>query len=75
MTNNIRIDDQLLSKTQLTIIYSTLKGWVLIDGDLECSRASTNGTWIYLDRPHKLQNNSQIKLSHTLFGVSLGGNI
>jgi hypothetical protein len=41
----VHLDDHLLSKIQATIFYSTQEGWVLIDGDIENQRPSTNGTW------------------------------
>lgn len=41
----VHLDDNLLSKIQATIFYSTQEGWILIDGDIENQRPSTNGTW------------------------------
>ncbi len=42
---DVQIDDSLLSKVQATIIYKPDEGWILIDGDLDSKRKSTNGTW------------------------------
>lgn len=39
------IDDVLISKKQATVFYSQIKGWMLVDGDLQTQRPSTNGTW------------------------------
>lgn len=39
----IQIEDSLISKVQSTIYHSP-EGWILVDGDLENDRLSTNGT-------------------------------
>lgn len=40
----VSIDDVMISNKQSTIFFS-LKGWMLVDGDLSVQRPSTNGTW------------------------------
>ncbi|CAG9329995.1 unnamed protein product [Blepharisma stoltei] len=66
----IQIEDSLISKVQCTIYYS-LEGWILVDGDLENDRTSTNGTWLYLNENHELSNGMMFKSNHTLFQVSI----
>lgn len=41
----IILTDHLVSSHQLTIFYTSPKGWVLVDGDLSNHHPSTNGTW------------------------------
>jgi hypothetical protein len=42
---DVQIQDNLLSKRQVSMIFSLSDGWLLVDGDLETRRPSTNGTW------------------------------
>ena len=51
---DILIDDKLLSKIQVSIFYEMGKGWWIVDGDLNRGKASTNGTWLYLNTETKL---------------------
>jgi hypothetical protein len=45
---DIRIDDELLSKMQASIYFNVdTRDWVLQDGYM--GKASTNGTWLYLN--------------------------
>jgi hypothetical protein len=42
---DVQIQDNLLSKRQASLIFSMTDGWLMVDGDLENRRPSTNGTW------------------------------
>lgn len=42
---DVQIQDNLLSKKQTSLVFSLTDGWLLVDGDLETRRPSTNGTW------------------------------
>jgi len=51
---DIRIEDELLSKMQATVVYDSKIGmWVIIDG-FE-GKPSTNGTWLYLNEEIKIK--------------------
>jgi hypothetical protein len=43
--------------------------WIIVDGNGE--KASTNGTWIFVDEPYVVQNNMLFKAGQTLFKVNL----
>lgn len=42
---DVQIQDNLLSKKQTSLVFSITDGWLLVDGDIETRRPSTNGTW------------------------------
>lgn len=65
---DIAIEDLLLSKLQCTIKMINSK-WFIFDGDGE--NFSTNGTWIYLVDPWKIENIVFFKANHTLFQLNL----
>jgi hypothetical protein len=67
----IPIDDGLISKVQFTIYYDRESGWVLIDGDMDHQRPSTNGTWVYLSDEYEIYNGMVFKVSSTLFQAML----
>ena len=57
---DIRIDDELLSKMQATVVYDVKLGmWVIIDG-FE-GKQSTNGTWLYLNEEVKIKSGMLFK--------------
>jgi len=66
----IQIEDSLISKVQATLYFSEL-GWVLVDGEYEANRSSTNGTWLYLNESYEMYNDMVFKSNHTLFQVSI----
>ncbi|CAG9322184.1 unnamed protein product [Blepharisma stoltei] len=68
---NVFIDDNLISKKQATIFYSQKKGWMLVDGDLQTQRPSTNGTWLYLNDDLELKEGMELKAFQTLFKVNI----
>ncbi|CAG9328794.1 unnamed protein product [Blepharisma stoltei] len=68
---NVCIDDALISKKQATVFYSQIKGWMLVDGDLQTQRPSTNGTWLYLNEDVELRDGMEIKAFQTLFQVNI----
>lgn len=68
-TCDISIDDMMLSKVQCRIEYDNkMQCFVLFDGD--GSKESTNGTWIYILHPAKIENNFLFKAEHTLFHIA-----
>lgn len=57
---DIRLNDKLLSKKQASIEFDAAKSaWMLIDGIN--NKASTNGTWIYLNENHKIHQGMVFK--------------
>ena len=67
----VPIEDGLISKVQLTVRYEANSGWVLVDGDLDHQRASTNGTWVYLSDEYEVYNGLVFKVNSTLFQAML----
>lgn len=67
----VPIEDGLISKVQLTIRYEGESGWVLVDGDLDHQRGSTNGTWVYLSDEYEVYNGMVFKVNSTLFQAML----
>lgn len=70
---DIRINDKLLSKTQchVRLFYETESKyrWMLHDG---CGgKASTNGTWLYINEDMKIYDGMVFKANQTIFSVSL----
>ena len=59
----------MLSKVQCTIFYTSVSGWMLVDGDLSHSRASTNGTWMYLNEDFEIYHGMIFKTNQSLFEV------
>lgn len=39
------VEDCLVSSHQVTVFFSRVKGWMIVDGDLGQQKPSTNGTW------------------------------
>ena len=65
---DIRIEDQLISKTQSTIRYDEHK-WILEDG--RDGKESTNGTWFYLNQEHEIQDGMVFKQNQSFFTTTL----
>jgi hypothetical protein len=60
---DIKLDDTNLSRYQTEVIYKNK--WTLNDG---CAgKRSTNGTWLFVDKPFILQNDTVFKAGKTLF--------
>ena len=70
----VRIEDNLLSKIQCTIFYNHSGGWTLVDGDLQIHKASTNGTWLYINEDLELFDGMIFKSCKTLFQATLVSN-
>jgi len=68
---DVQIQDNLLSKKQASLVFSLSDGWLLVDGDIETRRPSTNGTWMYLNEPYELKDGTLFKASQTLFRTTL----
>jgi len=50
---DIRIDDELLSKTQAHVYFDKNENaWVIMDGYQ--GKPSTNGTWLYVNEEHQI---------------------
>ena len=65
---DIRINDKLLSKNQAHIVFSPdHTSWWLIDG--YNNKASTNGTWLYLNEDFEMHNGMVFKANQTIFNV------
>ena len=70
---NIVIDDVMLSKIHTSIEYNPKdKKFYLYDGDSQ--KESTNGTWVFILNPIKINNNFTFKAEHTLFVANLTNN-
>lgn len=67
----VPIEDNLISKVQFTIHYEEETGWMLVDGDFEQQRPSTNGTWVYLSEEYEMYNGMVFKVSSTLIQAML----
>ena len=61
---NIHIDDHSLSRVQCEIKYIEGK-WHLIDG--YGGKKSTNGTWLYVDKPFQIYDGMMFKAGMLLF--------
>ena len=57
-----------MSRIQCRLEY-TENGWVLKDGDE--MKKSTNGTWLYVDKPFEVHNNLIFKAGDLLFKSTL----
>lgn len=67
---NIRISDRLLSKQQASIqFFKQEQSWVLTDGF--GGKASTNGTWMYLNEDFQMHPGMVFKANQTIFSVDL----
>ena len=67
---DIRINDKLLSKNQASISFAGEKSaWILTDGIN--NKASTNGTWLYLNENFVMHDGMIFKANQTIFQVSL----
>ena len=70
---NIVIDDVMLSKIHTSIEYNPKdKKFYLYDGDSQ--KESTNGTWVFILNPIRINNNFTFKAEHTLFVANLTNN-
>ncbi|OMJ74013.1 hypothetical protein SteCoe_27161 [Stentor coeruleus] len=69
--SHIKISDQMLSKVQCTIFYTCTSGWMLVDGDLNNNRCSTNGTWMYLNEDFEIYNGMIFKTNQSLFEAKI----
>lgn len=66
---NIKIDDEVLSKFQCHIYFDfNLHTWFLEDGGKQ--KASTNGTWLYLNEEFPIYDNMTFKAHQTVFNVN-----
>ena len=71
----LNIDDLMLSRIQCCIIYNIKTNKLYIkDGEYENNNSSTNGTWIYILGPKKIENKFQFKANHSLFEINLSRN-
>jgi hypothetical protein len=70
-TCEVHIEDSLISKVQACIFFNTQEGWILVDGDMDHQRASTNGTWLYASTDTEMYHGMVFKASQTLFQVML----
>jgi hypothetical protein len=71
----LNIDDLMLSRIQCCIIYDIQTNKLYIkDGEYNKNNSSTNGTWIYILGPKKIENKFQFKANHTLFEINLSIN-
>lgn len=61
----IKFDSTNMSRVQCIVAYSVELGWFIQDGD--GNRGSTNGTWLYIDEPFQLIENTVFKAGQTLF--------
>ena len=67
---DIRVDDELLSKMQATIMFDEPShSWVLVDGYE--GKKSTNGTWLYLNEEIPIKPNMLFKSNQTFFQASI----
>ena len=65
----------MLSRIQCCIIYNIKTNKLYIkDGEYENNNSSTNGTWIYILGPKKIENKFQFKANHSLFEINLNRN-
>ena len=75
ISNNIIIDDSLLSRIHCTIEYYENKGWVINDGNTKdinnINKPSTNGTWLYLIDDTKIENGMIFKSSQNIYECHL----
>lgn len=70
-TCEVHVEDSLISKVQACVFFSTGEGWVLVDGDLDQQRASTNGTWIFAGGETEVYSGLVFKASQSLFQALL----
>ncbi|TNV83828.1 hypothetical protein FGO68_gene3577 [Halteria grandinella] len=74
---DIKLQDAGLSRVQCVVQYirnSQLEEegrWVLIDGNPETQQKSTNGTWVYLDEAHVVQDGMIFRACNYLFECKL----
>jgi pSer/pThr/pTyr-binding forkhead associated (FHA) protein len=68
-SNDVKINDKLLSKTQCHIICDEDNRWVLHDG--WNNRKSTNGTWYYIKEDTEVTDGMALKANLTIFEVAL----
>ena len=61
---NVSIKSKLLSRVQCQITYVE-NNWVLIDGD--GTKQSTNGTWVFTEKPFPIRNGMIFKAGLTMF--------
>jgi len=67
---DIRVDDELLSKMQATILFDEqIHAWVLVDGYE--GKKSTNGTWLYLNEEIPVKSGMLFKSNQTFFQASI----
>lgn len=72
---DISIEDDLLSRFHCYITFHSAENcWKLVDGifddsQTEKSKASTNGTWVYLKDDIELSNDFVFKSNHCVFKV------
>ncbi len=64
----VRIKDEKLSRIQAKLVFRGDR-WMVIDGD--GLKHSTNGTWLFVDRPFKLHDRLLIKAGNVVLKVVL----
>ena len=57
------------SKSISRLIYTTEKEFYVVDGD--GISKSTNGTWLFTEKEHALENNSEIMVGQSLFRIEI----
>ena len=66
-TANLPLDDSLASKVQATLQFRN--EWFVCDGD--GGRASTNGSWLFLNEDVQVYTGLVFKVQSTVFRASL----
>lgn len=67
----VHIDDTLISKVQACVFFNPQEGWIVVDGDIDTQRNSTNGTWLYGSEEVEMYNGLVFKANQTLFQALL----
>ena len=65
----ILISETGVSRIQCSLTYVNGEGWKIKDGD--DSKLSTNGTWLYVNEPIQLLNDTIFKAGKTIFKAQL----
>lgn len=58
-----------MSKIQCEMYFDG--NWMLIDGDLDGGKSSTNGTWLYLNEDFEIYDRMVFKTHQTLMEVAV----
>lgn len=71
----LRVDknNDVFSKIHITAEYKEEeKSWVVYDGTE--AKPSTNGVWLFVQKPYKITSNTQFKLEESLFSIEVVNN-